>query len=121
MNGIIVVGTDTDAGKTGFCAQFLHAFPGEFSYWKPVETGTSDTETIRRWVPSAAVFDPLARFVEPVAPMLAAAREGRRMPSISEVIDGVPDSPLPLLIETFGGPMSPWTEGALQAKNGVVK
>ena len=116
MNGIIVVGTDTDAGKTGFCAQFLHAFPGEFSYWKPVETGTSDTETIRRWVPSAAVFDPLARFVEPVAPMLAAAREGRRMPSISEVIDGVPDSPLPLLIETFGGPMSPWTEGALQAE-----
>jgi len=116
MTGFIVVGTDTDAGKTGFSAQFLQAFPGRFAYWKPAETGDSDTETIRRRAPSATVFEPLARFAEPVAPMLAAAREGRRMPSIAEVVAGVPDSPLPLLLETFGGPLSPWDNTALQAE-----
>ena len=116
MTGFVVVGTDTDAGKTGFCAQFLHAFAGQFAYWKPVETGDSDTETIRRLVPSATVFNPLARFVEPVAPLLAAKRAGVAMPSIAEVIAAIPDSQLPLLIETFGGPLSPFTEETLQAE-----
>lgn len=116
MTGFVVVGTDTDAGKTGFCAQFLHAFAGQFAYWKPVETGDSDTETIRRLVPSATVFDPLARFVEPVAPVLAAKRAGVTMPSIADLIAAIPDSPLPLLIETFGGPLSPFTEDTLQVE-----
>ena len=114
--GFIVVGTDTDSGKTGFCAQLLQAFPARFAYWKPVETGESDTATIRRLAPEATVFEPLARFTEPVAPMLAAAREGRRLPSIAEVIARVPDSPLPLVIETFGGPLSPFDDGHLQAE-----
>lgn len=116
MKGFIVVGTDTDAGKTGFCAQFLQVFTGQFAYWKPVETGDSDTATIRRLVPSATVYEPLARFFEPVAPMLAAAREGRRMPSIAEVIAAALPSPLPLVIETFGGPLSPYDDGHLQAE-----
>ncbi len=116
MTGFVVVGTDTDAGKTGFCAQILHAFAGQFAYWKPVETGDSDTETIRRLAPAATVFDPCARFVEPVAPMLAAKRAGVAMPSIAELIAAVPVSPLPLLIETFGGPLSPLTDDALQTE-----
>ena len=33
-------------------------------------------------VPGAKVFEPLARFEAPVAPMLAAERANRRMPSI---------------------------------------
>jgi len=116
MTGFVVVGTDTDAGKTGFCAGWLAAFPGQSAYWKPVETGDSDTATIRRLVPDAVVFDPLARFDEPVAPVLAAERAGRRMPSVAEVVAAAPVSALPLLIETFGGPLSPWDDGVLQAE-----
>ena len=54
-----VVGTDTDAGKTAFSLLFLTAFADRFAYWKPVETGDSDTEKVRRLVPSATIFDPL--------------------------------------------------------------
>jgi adenosylmethionine-8-amino-7-oxononanoate aminotransferase len=116
MTGFVVLGTDTDAGKTAFCAQWLTAFADRFAYWKPVETGPSDTETIRQLVPTAAVFPPLAGFAAPVAPVVAAAREGRRMPDITEVLAALPRSPLPLLLESFGGPLSPFTEDALQAE-----
>jgi adenosylmethionine-8-amino-7-oxononanoate aminotransferase len=114
MTGFVVLGTDTDAGKTAFCAQWFAAFTARFAYWKPVETGASDTETIRQLVPASRVFPPLARFDAPVAPVLAAAREGRAMPSIAEVLASAPTSPLPLVIETFGSPLSPFTEKALQ-------
>jgi adenosylmethionine-8-amino-7-oxononanoate aminotransferase len=116
MSGFVVVGTDTDAGKTAFAAVFLAANLDRFAYWKPVETGESDTETIRRLVPGATVFPPLARFREPVAPPLAAAREGRAMPTVADVLAAVPASPRPLLIETFGGPLSPFGDGVLQAE-----
>jgi adenosylmethionine-8-amino-7-oxononanoate aminotransferase len=116
MTGFVVLGTDTDAGKTTFCALWMSAFAEMFAYWKPVETGESDTETIRRLVPGATTFDPLARFRAPLAPVLAAAQEGRAMPAISEVVAGVPASPLPLVVETFGGPLSPFTEETLQAE-----
>jgi adenosylmethionine-8-amino-7-oxononanoate transaminase/dethiobiotin synthase len=116
MTGFVVLGTDTDAGKTSFCAQWLSAFVDQSAYWKPVETGDSDTETIRRLVPSATVFAPLARFQAPLAPVLAAAQEGRAMPSISEVVEAVPAAPRALVIETFGSPLSPFTEETLQAE-----
>ena len=121
MTGYTIVGTDTDAGKTAFSAWFLASNADRFAYWKPVETGDSDTATIRRLVPHATVFDPLARFAEPVAPMLAARREGRSMPGIEEILAAVPVlggtgfQPVQhLLIETFGGPLSPLADGVLQ-------
>jgi adenosylmethionine-8-amino-7-oxononanoate aminotransferase len=115
MNGFVVVGTDTDAGKTVFCLQWLATFANQFDYWKPVETGESDTETIRRLAPAATVVAPLARFREPVAPVLAAAHEGRLMPTATEILAAIPDTPRPLIIETFGSPLSPLTNEALQA------
>jgi adenosylmethionine-8-amino-7-oxononanoate aminotransferase len=114
--GFVVVGTDTDAGKTAFSLLFLAAFADRFAYWKPVETGESDAETVRRLVPGATVFDPLARFAEPVAPALAARREGRPMPGVGDILAAEPASDNPLLIETFGGPLSPLTDGVLQAE-----
>ncbi len=114
MRDVVIVGTDTDAGKTTFSMLLLAAFPERFAYWKPVETGASDTETIRSLVPSAVVFDPVARFAEPVAPPLAARLAGRPMPTPREVAARVPDSTLPLVIETFGGPLSPFTDDELQ-------
>ena len=114
MNGFVVVGTDTDAGKTAFSLLYLAAFPGQFAYWKPVETGDSDTEKVRSLVPGATIFEPLARFSEPVAPALAARLEGRAMPGVAEILAAIPTTELPLLIETFGGPLSPLTEVVLQ-------
>jgi adenosylmethionine---8-amino-7-oxononanoate aminotransferase len=116
MTGFVVVGTDTDAGKTTFCLQWLAAFADRFAYWKPVETGPSDSETVFRLVPAATVFPPLAHFDEPVSPELAAAREGRDMPGVADIVAAVPESPRSLVIETFGGPLSPLTEGVLQAE-----
>src|SRR5262249_8021195 len=116
MNGFVVVGTDTDAGKTAFSLLFLTAFREHFIYWKPVETGESDTEKVRRLVPHATVFEPLARFREPVAPALAARREGRPMPGVADILAAVPERYYPLLIETFGSPLSPLTEDVLQVE-----
>jgi adenosylmethionine-8-amino-7-oxononanoate aminotransferase len=112
MTGFIVAGTDTDAGKTAFSLLFLAANHDSFGYWKPLETGDSDTAKVRRLVPQATVHEPLARFAEPVAPMLAAARESRTMPDVAAILAARP--PGPLLIETFGGPLSPLTDGVLQ-------
>ena len=114
MKGFVVVGTDTDAGKTAFSLHLLTAFADQFSYWKPVETGESDTEKVRRLVPTATVFNPLARFTDPVAPALAARREGRPMPGVGEILAAVPASDRPILVETFGGPFSPLTDNTLQ-------
>ena len=82
MTGFIVVGTDTDAGKTAFSLLFLTAFAHRFDYWKPVETGDPDSLKVRTLVPEVTVHEPLARFREPVAPALAARHEGRVMPEV---------------------------------------
>ncbi|MFO0801360.1 MAG: adenosylmethionine--8-amino-7-oxononanoate transaminase [Gemmataceae bacterium] len=114
MTGFVVVGTDTDAGKTAFSLLFLSAFTDSFAYWKPVETGDSDAEKVRRLVPRAVVLSPLTRFTEPVAPVLAARREGRVMPGVADILSARPSTDRPLLIETFGGPLSPLTADVLQ-------
>ena len=114
MTGLVVLGTDTDAGKTAFSLLWLYAFPAT-AYWKPVETGDSDTETVRRLAPHAAVHPPLARFAAPVAPPLAARREGRQCPPAAVIVAAKPAADR-LLIETFGSPFSPLNEDELQVE-----
>ena len=114
MNGFVVAGTDTDAGKTAFSLLFLAAFAERFDYWKPVETGDSDSLRVRALLPQVTVHEPLARFREPVAPCLAARREGQSMPGVADIIAALPSSERPLVIETFGGPLSPLTDDVLQ-------
>ncbi len=114
MTGFVVAGTDTDAGKTAFALLFLAAFPDQLDYWKPVETGDPDSLRVRRLVPTATVHDPLARFRAPVAPALAASREGRTMPGVAAILAARPDAAKPLLVETFGSPLSPLTDDVLQ-------
>jgi adenosylmethionine-8-amino-7-oxononanoate transaminase/dethiobiotin synthase len=116
MSDFIVVGTDTDAGKTTFALLWLTAFGKRYSYWKPVETGSSDTESIRQLVPNASVFPPLIRLETPVAPPLAAKREGKSIPFASRLARSRPQFAGPLLIETFGGPLSPLNDSELQIK-----
>ncbi len=114
MRDAVVIGTDTDAGKTTFSLLFLAAFGADFAYWKPVETGPSDSESVRRLVPDATILPSLARFEEPVAPALAARRASQPMPTPREVFESKPPSSRPLLIETFGSPFSPFTDDELQ-------
>ena len=114
MSDAIVLGTDTDAGKTTFALLWMAAFSGDFAYWKPVETGPSDTETIKRLVPKARVHAPLTRFRDAVAPEVAAKREGRAVPEVGEILDALPEDTRSLLIETFGSPLSPLRPNVLQ-------
>lgn len=114
MNNLVLVGTDTDAGKTTFALLFLHRYASKYAYWKPLETGDSDTARLRRLIPSARVYEPLRHYAEPVAPLLASRRTGIPLPSIEQIIQARPPTEESLLIETFGGPLSPLTETALQ-------
>jgi adenosylmethionine---8-amino-7-oxononanoate aminotransferase len=114
MKSFLVLGTDTDAGKTTFCLLWLAAFGKEYAYWKPVETGESDANRIATLVPEAQVLPPLARFKQPVAPPLAARLAGQTIPSATEMVRSKPASDKPLIIETFGSPFSPLNENELQ-------
>lgn len=115
LTDLVVLGADTDAGKTTFSLLLLAAFPDQWTYWKPVETGPSDSETVRRLLLFAEVHTPVLSLSEPVAPPLAAKRDGVPMPSADALIAARPaPTSRRLLIETFGGPFSPLTENELQ-------
>src|SRR5688572_12872020 len=106
MSDLVVLGTDTDAGKTTFALLWLAAFGDEYGYWKPVETGESDTARVRQLVSHATIWDPVARYSAPVAPPLAARGEGRPIPTAAELVLARPATDQPLLVETFGSPLS---------------
>jgi adenosylmethionine-8-amino-7-oxononanoate aminotransferase len=113
----IILGTDTDAGKTTFAALWLHGFGAHYQYWKPVETGPSDSETVRAVCPKAVVHGPMRRFVAPVAPLLAARMEGTEVPAAGDIAVAWPrtlNGDKGLAIETFGGAFSPLNEKELQ-------
>ena len=113
MHQLLILGTDTDAGKTTFALLWLAAFGDRYVYWKPVETGPSDTELVRRLVPGARIEPPVLRFTDPVAPPLAARREGKHIPAAAQLAARRPTADH-LLIETFGSPLSPINESELQ-------
>jgi adenosylmethionine-8-amino-7-oxononanoate aminotransferase len=113
---LLILGTDTDAGKTTFALLWLAAFAKDYEYWKPLESGDSDSERVRRFVPAARVHAPVAHFEKPCAPLLAARQAGQTIPLASELAARCP-SPAPgrrLLIETFGSPFSPLNGTELQ-------
>ncbi|HKB02119.1 MAG TPA: aminotransferase class III-fold pyridoxal phosphate-dependent enzyme, partial [Gemmataceae bacterium] len=116
MSDFVVLGTDTDSGKTTFSLLWLTAFCGEFAYWKPVETGESDTDCVRRLVPGTQVMDVVVRLSEPVAPPLAARRVRLTIPPAADIAAQKPEAATPILIETFGGPFSPLNETELQVR-----
>src|SRR5262249_35715926 len=57
---------------------------------------------------------PAARFRSPVAPPLAARKEGAKVPSVEVLATAKPNTARKLLIETFGSPFSSLTETELQ-------
>src|SRR5271166_5318761 len=102
MTDVLIAGTDTDEGKTALALLWLAAHLEDYEYWKPLETGDSDSELVRRCVPGATVHQPLARFEAPVAPLLAARQQGRAIPAARIVAEAKPRPTAPgrhLLIE----------------------
>jgi adenosylmethionine-8-amino-7-oxononanoate aminotransferase len=117
MSDLLILGTDTDAGKTTFALLWLTAFADRYEYWKPGETGDSDSQRVRSLVPAARVHEPLLRFRKAVAPLLAAREEGGFIPAASTIAAAKPSPDNPgrhLLVETFGSPLSPLNDRELQ-------
>lgn len=112
---LIIIGTDTDAGKTTFALLWFSAFSSEYAYWKPVETGAPDSDLARQLVPHGVVYAPAQRFADPVAPPLAARRQGEHVWTAERLAAARPASVgRALLIETFGSPFSPLNDVELQ-------
>ncbi|MEM8710699.1 MAG: dethiobiotin synthase [Planctomycetota bacterium] len=119
---LVVVGTDTDIGKTVVSAAAVLATNGR--YWKPVQTGDdSDTDTVCRLTGSAggerAIGPPRYHFQLPASPHTAAAVEGATIDP-AEVDGALADalcaaSPSRLIVELAGGLHVPLTDTFTQA------
>ncbi|HWY88730.1 MAG TPA: adenosylmethionine--8-amino-7-oxononanoate transaminase [Gemmataceae bacterium] len=113
MSDLLILGSDTGVGKTTFALVWLAAFGQRYTYWKPVETGPSDTENVRGLTPAALISMPVRQFAEPIAPPLAARRAGATIPTAATIAAAHPGS-AHVLIESFGSPFSPLNDTELQ-------
>lgn len=92
----VLSATGTDVGKTHLGEALIRALPDacSLSVWKPYESGLApghdaDSQRLQRAVAARSqralapcrMIPPLAQFVLPLAPPLAAAREGSTLPS----------------------------------------
>lgn len=114
----VIIGTDTDAGKTVASALLLHGAcaQGPAAYWKPLQCGLPrDTDTVRALASDLPVtwHEPGLFFSLPKSPDQAAAAEGRaivpariesRLQELRRAQTG------PLFVETAGGLCVPWTD-----------
>jgi 8-amino-7-oxononanoate synthase/dethiobiotin synthase len=116
---LVVVGTDTDVGKTVASAALLLAAPAHWRYWKPVQTGSdSDTARVRELteLPAARFATPLAHYALPASPHTAAANEGTRVPV--DDLDGALAAEAArggVLVELAGGLLVPYDDERTQA------
>ena len=106
MSRFVVLGTDTDAGKTTFSLLWLAHFAPKYAYWKPLETGPSDSGRVAELAQTVRVRPSLHSFRDALAPTRAAREEGVTIPSAASIAAACPGDES-LLIETFGGPFSP--------------
>jgi len=110
---IVVTGTDTDVGKTVFCAGLTRFLDG--TYWKPVQAGLgceTDTEIVRRLaeLPAERVLPEAWALHTPASPHLAAAIDGVEIDPDALTL---PASDRPLVVEGAGGLMVPLTRSTL--------
>jgi dethiobiotin synthetase len=110
---LVVTGTDTDVGKTVFCAgltRFLDA-----TYWKPVQAGLAgetDSQTVRRLaeLPVERVLPEAWSLRTPASPHLAADIDGVEIDPDALVL---PAADRCLVVEGAGGLMVPLTRRTL--------
>ena len=122
-NGLFITGTDTGVGKTVVAATLAYALRQRdinFHYIKPVESGISSREYLEKESDAAIVKragflpEPLNeivpfRFREPLAPLLAARREGVEL-SGNELSESIKTRIKPerlTLVEGAGGLLAP--------------
>jgi 8-amino-7-oxononanoate synthase len=122
----VVVGTDTDIGKTitsAIIARCLAAASSEqVTYWKPVQTGDdSDTNTVRLLTEGQSVCfaEPTYEFPLPASPHEAAAAAGESI-DFDRVLRAYDEqlnksAPGHLLIELAGGLFVPYDDRHTQA------
>lgn len=111
---VVIVGTDTDIGKTVFSAALVHALNA--AYWKPIQSGLApetDTEVVARLSGADAehLLPEIYRLVTPASPHRSAEIDG---------IEIVPEKLTPpkteraLVIEAAGGLAVPLRRDLLQ-------
>ncbi|MFK7873059.1 MAG: adenosylmethionine--8-amino-7-oxononanoate transaminase [Oligoflexales bacterium] len=101
---VLILGTDTDIGKTQICAALCHGMfqtKGEAFYHKPLQTGGEhlDANFVKENAPGCLVIPGLC-LSDAVAPTHAAQREKRVLPSIEEL---QPPDYNHLVVEGAGG------------------
>src|ERR1700755_1911685 len=104
---LFVTGTDTNVGKTVFCAGLTRLLDG--CYWKPVQSGLegeSDSDAVRRLsgLPSERILPEAWRLKTPASPHWSAELDGV---SIDAERLQPPTVSRPLIIEGAGGLMVP--------------
>jgi dethiobiotin synthetase len=112
-NAIVVTGTDTDIGKTVFCAALAGAIDAD--YWKPVQAGidggTDATRVAELGVPAERVLAERYRLLTAASPHYAARLD---RVSIEENALTIPENrERPLVIEGAGGLMVPVNDTTL--------
>jgi dethiobiotin synthetase len=110
---IVVTGTDTDVGKTVFCAGLARLLDGV--YWKPVQAGLdgeTDSEVVRRLseLPADRILPEAWRLRTPASPHWAAELDGV---AIDPSRLTLPVSTRPVIVEGAGGLLVPLTRREL--------
>jgi dethiobiotin synthetase len=104
----VVTGTDTNIGKTIFCAGLCGAIGAR--YWKPVQAGLEDAtdSDVVAELAGVEIVPEKYRLKLPASPHQAAAEEG-----VTIDTDALDPPEGPLVIEGAGGLMVPLTEETL--------
>ncbi len=123
MEGIFVIGADTNVGKTTISAGLLKLMHGahKVCYWKPIQTGTivsDDTNDVRAFTEFGpeCYLEPVYRFPEPLAPRHAARKWGKSVDidSIVQQFASRADKSRFVIVEGAGGLMVPITDTETQ-------
>ncbi len=114
MKRLVICGTGTEVGKTIVSALLVQGLKAQ--YWKPVQTGSNsevDRETICRLLdlPTTRCLPETYIFKAPVSPQWAAEQENSVIKPENLTL---PIIKSPLVIETAGGLMVPFTRDWLQ-------
>ncbi|PSB30044.1 ATP-dependent dethiobiotin synthetase BioD [Stenomitos frigidus ULC18] len=116
MNALLITATDTEAGKTVLTtalAAYLRTYCAHQTWGilKPIQTGKGDCELYSQLFALAPDAVTPLRFDAPLAPPLAAAKEGRRvdMEPVWQAFETMRQQYDGLLVEALGGLGSPIT------------
>ena len=114
---LVIVGTDTDVGKTVVSALVVQGLGAH--YWKPVQSGLdgpSDSQSIQRLIdlPAERLLPEAYRLTAPVSPHWAAERDGVTIDPERLQLPSPEAVPGPLVVETAGGLLVPLRRDWLQ-------